>query len=399
MCLDSKVTLVSDDRQTLTVNKYFLLLYDNFFHQLITDHSNDEIQIVFTQMNFSEMKIFAEDVETKHFTCSIDKESKKDSSSEELKIEKVKGKYFEEKEEKMNFSEMKIFAKDVESKHFTCSNDKDKDNDSTTEELKIEKVKEEKLKKDCQEDEEKENNDEHPNTEDESKVRSDSDKEYSCPLNCENSDYTTSIDGVFAHICIFHEKQFYQMGIQRFMNNFSSKEVKQCYFKCKTKNYEENKKLIKHYKDVHTEKSHVCNICGKSYNTKIKLDYHMSVHSSEELMCPECGKVFTGITRFKGHISLHKINPGRYQCDQCDYKCKAIYRLKRHKQVIHMKLKPWACDLCGIRMAAFANLSDHRLKVHGEKFTSVYQYKKLVADGKHKFLKEDEKENALLSSY
>ena len=352
MCLDSKVTLVSDDRQTLTVNKYFLLLYDNFFHQLITDHSNDEIQIVFAEMNFSEMKIFAEDVETKHFTCSIDKESKKDSTTEEHKVKEI------EQEE-------------------------------------------EKLKKDSQEDDEKENNDEHPNTEDESKVRSDSDKEYSCPLNCENSDYTTSIDGVFAHICIFHEKQFYQMGIQRFINNFSSKEVKQCYFKCKTKNYEENKKLITHYKDVHTEKCHLCNICGKSYNTKPKLDDHTrSVHTNEELMCPECGKVLLGKRKFRKHIfRYHKINPERYECDLCDYKCKDMHRLKKHKQVIHMKLKPWACDLCGIRMAAFFNLSDHRLKVHGEKFPSIYYYKNLVADGKHKFLKGNEKESALLSSY
>ena len=37
-------------------------------------------------------------------------------------------------------------------------------------------------------------------------------------------------------------------------------------------------------------------------------------------------------------------------------------------------------------MAQFSNLNDHRLKVHGEKFPSIMNYRNIISSGRHPFV-------------
>ena len=64
------IQLVSDDGAQRLVNRYFLQLYNEYFHNLMVDHQNDNIVLFFTGESTAYIESFINDVNLKHINCS-----------------------------------------------------------------------------------------------------------------------------------------------------------------------------------------------------------------------------------------------------------------------------------------------------------------------------------------
>ena len=51
----------------------------------------------------------------------------------------------------------------------------------------------------------------------------------------------------------------------------------------------------------------LCSTCGKSFDSKLKLNKHISqVHDMRPRPCKECGEVFEGSLKLSNHMKTHK---------------------------------------------------------------------------------------------
>merc|ERR1712243_349171 len=63
------IKLVSKEGLPFLINKYFLQLYDEFYHSLIVDHLNDDITIIFTRETKASIEVLVNNVNNKHLNC------------------------------------------------------------------------------------------------------------------------------------------------------------------------------------------------------------------------------------------------------------------------------------------------------------------------------------------
>ena len=90
------IQIVSEEGDCFNVNKYFLQLYNTFFYNLIEDHINDDINIIFTKESNAFIELLVNNVINKHINCkdanNHDNENihlpQNDSKSEALKLNK-----------------------------------------------------------------------------------------------------------------------------------------------------------------------------------------------------------------------------------------------------------------------------------------------------------------------
>ena len=74
----------------------------------------------------------------------------------------------------------------------------------------------------------------------------------------------------------------------------------------------------------------------------------------------------------------------------CDLKFSEKNILETHYKTVHNKEKNYACNICGTRMANYCNLNDHRLKVHKANKMSIGEYRKLIKENGHPFVKPEQ---------
>ena len=352
-CRKSSISLVASDGQSVTVNKYFLLIYDDFFKSLMTEMSSDDVTIFFDDISFQDLLVFQTNVHEKHFKCKITVEDHKEHTDTTKNGSKEKGKS-DSSGDKVNIlvTDNKELTEDLHQK-------------SPMEEVK-------------------------------------------CPFNCMNNYKDWTEDTIYAHIVIDHHEDVlnnYQLAVDRFIKNLCKRISvnkcalnSDCRFTIKNANSDRLLKgcqrskgiheLKNHYRQVHAKDPSICNNCGAEFKNTSNLRNHLrhaSCNNKDE-QCQDCGKFVKGSHNLNRHIQRVHLQKGRKLCTICDQTFGDSESLKQHNINVHEKLKNWICDICGTKMSQFGNLNDHRLKVHGEKFPSIMNYRNIISSGRHPFV-------------
>ena len=99
-----------------------------------------------------------------------------------------------------------------------------------------------------------------------------------------------------------------------------------CDYKCISKTL-----IRKHIQSRHTySNEEICDLCGKSFNTKDKLKRHIETHSDISETCPECGKLYRNLKRH-----LFVVHKHRYPCPECPRDFQAQLGLDTHRRNEH----------------------------------------------------------------
>lgn len=112
------------------------------------------------------------------------------------------------------------------------------------------------------------------------------------------------------------------------------------------------------------EKSHLCDICGKSFRRSHQLASHKNTHGIGEknIKCELCDYTAFTKERIKRHMRTHTgVKP--FKCSQCSYATSQKYNLVSHNR-IHSGEKPYKCEQCDYAAAHKATLVGHVKSQH-----------------------------------
>ncbi|CAH0403046.1 unnamed protein product [Chilo suppressalis] len=124
--------------------------------------------------------------------------------------------------------------------------------------------------------------------------------------------------------------------------------------------FEDLSEFEKHQFNHNPAGDHLCNLCGKGFETAEILAGHSILHNVTGLLvaCPFCNQVFrrNTLTQHIKHVHNH-IKP---RCDVCAKTFANPNNLKRH-MMIHSGIREFECDLCFKRFHQKITMQTHRL--------------------------------------
>ncbi|XP_055543664.1 zinc finger protein Xfin-like [Wyeomyia smithii] len=134
------------------------------------------------------------------------------------------------------------------------------------------------------------------------------------------------------------------------------------------------KPLLQRSDDEGKEKTHVCQICNKSFLHRQHLDRHMGIHIPEEkkFKCTECHKAFNRKDNLRTHMKIHFRDPAD-TVPKLDFLCTLCGRAfsKSSNLTVHMRRhtgeRPYKCDFCDKGFPRSLDLQYHRRTHTGEK--------------------------------
>ena len=133
-------------------------------------------------------------------------------------------------------------------------------------------------------------------------------------------------------------------------------------------NFKREELLLKHKMNVHSEKNLKCDVigCGASFSTKLSLRVHAKSHQPKEynFHCPNCPKKFANNIRMQKHIKAIHLGLKELKCDKCDYTCSYKNSLVVHKSSVHEGIM-FKCEYCPKEMNRKSNLDVHKKTAHG----------------------------------
>ncbi|XP_063427182.1 GDNF-inducible zinc finger protein 1-like [Mytilus trossulus] len=121
-------------------------------------------------------------------------------------------------------------------------------------------------------------------------------------------------------------------------------------FTCETckKSWLEKKTLDRHMKVKHGKgvvKEHLCDICGKGFETPYDVKKHKQVHDKvPQYVCDMCSKAFKFRTGLLIHMKTHT-GERNFLCKDCGKAFQQLGTLKRHQRT-HTGERPFVCSLC-----------------------------------------------------
>jgi KRAB domain-containing zinc finger protein len=181
-------------------------------------------------------------------------------------------------------------------------------------------------------------------------------------LNLKLGSVTTSSDRVYIHLDVDKSDKTETTGEIADVNikNVFKHHCKQCSMTLPT-----DESLQKHVKIVHrnTNKSVICEVCGKDCKKTTTLKAHLNTH--EERTCPHCFKTLKSHSHFRVHVKNHESYTKRERkksysfCSACSYKSLNKMSLEAHFNKMHLKIRPYICDICLKGFYKKSNLTEH----------------------------------------
>lgn len=154
------------------------------------------------------------------------------------------------------------------------------------------------------------------------------------------------------------------------------------------------KHLARHKKYVHLGVKHMCDVCGKSYNSEAGLREHIEKkhEGNHGTNCEKCKLDCGSVQELFKHCQ-ECCNEGKaFDCNKCESKWNSAANLKLHLEIEHGVEKPAVCDICGHILSAAKHLSRHMKYIHsgfrnichlcGQGFAGI-QYLRDHIDGIH----------------
>ena len=124
-------------------------------------------------------------------------------------------------------------------------------------------------------------------------------------------------------------------------------------------------KRATHMYNVHGHGAEFCDICGKRFQNKTKLNIHLTVHLTDKsaFKCQYCGKGFNSKAKVDRHVSTVHTSDAekKFHCTECGRGFNERHLLKTHMN-IHLGIKPHKCDVCGVGFTDKSNMLAHRRK-------------------------------------
>lgn len=111
-----------------------------------------------------------------------------------------------------------------------------------------------------------------------------------------------------------------------------------------------------------------CNACGKRFQSKLTLKYHLAKHTGDKYPfdCEICGKKFIAIDPYRVHMRVHT-GERPFQCEVCKKTFRSSGTLKQHISSLHRDDFPYACPYCQRSFKRLQSLIVHKKTHTGEK--------------------------------
>lgn len=131
-------------------------------------------------------------------------------------------------------------------------------------------------------------------------------------------------------------------------------------FRCELcgKEYSSKCRLNKHAVSHKNDRPFACKFCNKAYKRNYELTAHMKLHKGikDHIVCDICGCTASTKQSLKLHKKRH-LGEYNFKCEVCSKGCVSQYELEMHKQV-HIG-KSFKCDVCGVAFFYKGNLKIH----------------------------------------
>lgn len=169
-----------------------------------------------------------------------------------------------------------------------------------------------------------------------------------------------------SHICEYCGKTFDTMSQLR-KHRFTHKDKSELPYACEEANCERrfaSKQLLKVHMMRHAGiRNYTCSYCGVQKTTRTELKIHLNYHTLERTYsCRFCSKVCYSSSNLNKHIRTVHERARNYACRHCVRTFTQLAICKQH-ELIHTGEKPHKCGECGKHFRQKAALRTH-YKIH-----------------------------------
>lgn len=165
-----------------------------------------------------------------------------------------------------------------------------------------------------------------------------------CQISCRCGQGFTTISNMQQHVRVVHDKV---QDARR--------------FKCQVcgKAFERKSKLNQHEKSHTGESLYKCEVCGKRLMSLPGFRAHMISHTgAREYTCTICYKSLSTRSNLTTHIKTVHEATKRFQCHLCEASFVRKAHMQRHVK-LHEGTRPHACDTCGVTFTRKEHLTGH----------------------------------------
>lgn len=169
-----------------------------------------------------------------------------------------------------------------------------------------------------------------------------------------------------SHICEYCGKVFDTMSQLR-NHRFTHKDKSELPYACEEADCERrfsSKQLLKVHMMRHAGiRNYTCSYCGVQKTTRTELKIHLNYHTLERTYsCRFCSKVCYSSSNLNKHMRTVHERARNYTCSHCDRTFTQLAICKQH-ELIHTGEKPHKCEECGKHFRQKAALRTHH-KIH-----------------------------------